>query len=205
MAVRRPLRRVLFSAVVLAVLAVCAYASRTTWLPWLVAPLIYSDRPSPADTVVTLAGDLDGRRLSTSAKLVAAGYAPLVIVSGPAMFGSHECEFAIEQAVRSGFPRQWFIPLPHESHSTWEESHVILDALRRRNVHRFILVTSNYHTARARRLFLRAEHDMGGGPEMIVVASPEPNFTPEGWWRVREGRKIFLDEWLKNFAAFLHI
>jgi uncharacterized SAM-binding protein YcdF (DUF218 family) len=154
---------------------------------------------------VALAGDLRGQRLAAAASLVQAGYVSHVIVSGPAMFGSHESEFAIDQAVKEGYARNWFIGVPHESSSTWEEAHVLLDDLRRRNVHRFLLVTSNYHTARARRLFLRAEREMGGGPEMLVIAAPCDTFEPNSWWRTREGRKIFLDEWLKTIAAFLRM
>ena len=39
-------------------------------------------------------------------------------------------------------------------------------------MHSFLLVTSNYHTARARRIYLGAEHEHGGGP--IFAWSPRP-------------------------------
>jgi uncharacterized SAM-binding protein YcdF (DUF218 family) len=202
---RRPAVRWFSIFVGLGVAAVCAYASRGVWLPHLADPLIYSDRPVQADIAVTLAGDLRGQRLAAAAKLVETGYVPRVIVSGPAMFGAHESEFAIEQVVREGYARAWFVGVPHESNSTWEEAHVLLEDLKHRNIRRFLLVTSNYHTARARRLFLRAEREMGGGPEMLVIAAPCDVFDRDSWWRHREGRKIFLDEWLKTIAAFLRM
>jgi hypothetical protein len=38
---------------------------------------------------------------------------------------------------------------------------------------------------------------------VIPVAAPDPSFTPDGWWKTRDGRKIFLLEWLKTTATAL--
>jgi uncharacterized SAM-binding protein YcdF (DUF218 family) len=204
--VARPTPRQLLSfALILVIVAAGAYRFRAQWLPWMADPLIYNDGAAHAEIAVTLAGDTHGSRVDTAAFLVANGYAPAVLVSGPAMFGAHECDFAINQAVAEGFPRDWFIPLPHTALSTWEEAHVILAELHRRQIRRFLLVTNDYHSARARRLFLRAEREMGGGPEMIMVTAPNEHFTRDGWWNEREARKIWFEEWLKTVASYLRM
>jgi len=56
-----------------------------------------------------------------------------------------------------GLPAQWFIALPEFGPQHPEEAQAVLAELRRRNVRSFLLVTSDYHTARARRIFLAAD------------------------------------------------
>jgi hypothetical protein len=89
--------------------------------------------------------------------------------------------------------------------NTRDEARALLEDMRRRSVRTFLLVTSNYHTARSRRIFLAAERAMGGGPEMRVVAAPDEFFKADSWWQNREGRKIFLMEWLKTITGPLGI
>jgi hypothetical protein len=40
---------------------------------------------------------------------------------------------------------------------------------------------------------------------VIAIAAPDPAFTPAGWWKSREGQKMFLYEWLKTIATALGI
>jgi uncharacterized SAM-binding protein YcdF (DUF218 family) len=77
--------------------------------------------------------------------------------------------------------------------------------MREHGIHSFLLVTSNYHTARARRIFLKAENETGGGLDMRVVAAPDKYFTPDGWWQSREGRKTAFMEWTKTVTRVFGI
>jgi len=159
---------------------------------------VRDDGPAHADMAVVLAGDFSGNRILRAAELVRQGYVPKVLVSGPrALFGRYECDFAIPFAVAHGYPEAWFIRAPHEALSTRTEATVILLDLRRLGVHRFLLVTSNYHTARAARIFRAAGPDF----DIRAVAAPDQYFSPESWWRNREGQKIFFMEWSKTFAG----
>jgi hypothetical protein len=87
--------------------------------------------------------------------------------------------------------------------STREESFVLLRELRQRGVHSVILVTSEYHTARAARTFRDAERALGFRLEMRMVAAPDRYFQAASWWRNREGRKTALGEWEKTIAYAL--
>ena len=188
------------------VLAAAAILSRSLWLPWLGYALVHDDGPGKADIAVVLAGDQAGHRIEKAAQLIREGYVPATLISGPAGFyGLHESDYAIAYAVRQGFPAQWFIALPNSALSTREEACVVLAELRRRNVRSFLLVTSNYHSARARRTFLAAERAMGGGPAMRTVAAPDEFFRPDSWWRNREGQKTLFFEWSKTVAYVLGI
>jgi len=180
--------------------------SSSLWLAALGQALVHDDGPAKADMAVVLAGDDWGTRILTAAGLVHAGYVPVVLVSGPpGFYGGTECDFAIQFAIRKGYPAQWFIPAPHGVFNTKDETTALLEDLRRLRVRSFLLVTSNYHTARSRRLFLAAERRMGGGPGLRVVAAPDRFFTAGGWWRNREGRKTALLEWFKTIAGALGI
>ena len=196
---RSPSRFVKLSVCFLIGLAILA-ATHAWWLTALARVLVRDDGPAHADLAVVLAGDFSGRRILRAAELVRQGYVPAVLVSGPHMFyGSYECDLAIPLAVKHGYPESWFIREPNEALSTREEAACILPDLRRRGVHRFLLVTSDYHSARAARIYRAAGRDF----DFRVITSTDRYFRPDGWWRNREGQKIFFYEWSKTVANLL--
>jgi uncharacterized SAM-binding protein YcdF (DUF218 family) len=174
------------------------------WLGALGAALIHDDGATRADIAVVLAGDQWGNRILKAAELVRDGYVPAVLVSGPPLYEIPESSLAIELAVRHGYPRTWFIGLPNSALSTRQEARDILSELRRRNVHTFILVTSDYHTARAARIYRATERQMGGA-EVRTVAAPDKYFVSHSWWRSRQGLKTGFMEWSKTLATVVGI
>ena len=187
-------------ALCIAIALALAAATHAWWMAGLGRLLVRDDGPARADIAVVLAGDYYGQRILRAAELVRQGYVPNVLVSGPHMlYGFYECDLAIPFAVERGYPQSWFIRAPNEALSTREEAAAILADLRRRGVHRFLLVTSDFHTARAARIYRSAAPDM----DMRVVAAPDAYFRAGGWWHNREGRKIFLVEWMKTVANAL--
>ena len=194
--------RTKISLLALAILLAAGVLARSLWLPALGYALVHDDGPAKADLVVVLGGDYYGRRILKGAELVRQGYAPAALVSGPAGFyGAYECDLAIPFAVRHGYPPEYFIPFPNQALSTREEASLALPELRRRNVRSFLLVTSDYHTARAARLFRAALRAAGGGPAMRVVAAPDEFFRPDSWWRSRQAQKTVFAEWCKTIAS----
>jgi uncharacterized SAM-binding protein YcdF (DUF218 family) len=188
------------------VLVVAAILTRSLWLSAVGYALVHDDGPVKADIAVVLAGDYAGNRIEKAAELIREGYVPAALISGPpGFYGLHESDFAIQFAIRKGYPAQWFIALPHPALSTHEEAPIVLSELRRRQVRSFLLVTSDFHSARARRVFLAAERVMGGGPAMHVIAVPDEHFRPGSWWRDREGQKTAFFEWCKTIATVLGI
>jgi uncharacterized SAM-binding protein YcdF (DUF218 family) len=170
------------------------------WLTALAGYLVHSDAPVPADMIVVLAGDFTGSRIFTAGGLVRQGFAGKALVSGPAgVYGAYESELAIALAVRNGYPASYFVAFPNDSKSTASESEVVIAELRRLHVHKIDLVTSNFHTRRAARIFRGQAPDI----EVHVVAAPDRYFTTNGWWKEREGRKTFLMEWMKTVGSWL--
>jgi uncharacterized SAM-binding protein YcdF (DUF218 family) len=190
--------------VALVALALAAYFTRTLWLAALGRALVEDDGPARADAVLVLGGDVWGTRVETAARLVRSGFAPVVLISGaPAAYDTNEADLAIPFMVRRGYPAQWFVALRNDTTSTREECAWLLGELQRRQVHSVILVTSDFHTARAARTFRAAERAAHSHIEMRVVPAPDRDFRPGSWWRVREGRKIALTEWEKTVAHAL--
>ena len=159
--------------------------------------LVEDDKPQKADAAVVLGGDSFGTRIIKAAQLATAGYAPYVLVSGPYSLLGHESDETIEYARRKGYPCSLFRPLTHELNSTRSEAALIDGYLRAHGANKILLVTSNYHTGRAARLLRKYSPRLW----VIAVAAPDPSFTPDGWWKTRDGRKVFLLEWLKTVAT----
>jgi uncharacterized SAM-binding protein YcdF (DUF218 family) len=201
-------RRLRFKlALAFLLLAAVVYLGRDLWLTALGKALVHDDGAAKAEIAVVLAGDSFGYRTIKGAELARQGYVPLVLVSGPpgGFYGINEADAAIRFAIGKGYPAECFIPLYHTGLSTRDEAVAVLDALKQRKVHSVLLVTSDYHTARARRIFLAAERQRGGGPDLRMVASRDRFFSPAGWWRNREGRKVEFTEWTKTFASVFGI
>lgn len=190
-----------------AVLALAMYLTRSWWLPMLGKGLIRDDGPAKADAIIVLAGDPFGHRIEKAAELVRRGYAPgVVLVSGPAgVYGFYESDLAIQFIVREGYPADWFVAVPNRARSTKAEAPILLAELRRRNVRSFLLVTSDYHTARSARIYAATERAMGYTPAMRVVAAGDEFFRADSWWHNRDAEKIVFSEWVKTLAWDLGI
>jgi uncharacterized SAM-binding protein YcdF (DUF218 family) len=194
------------SALALLFLGAAVFLARDVWLAALGKALVHDDGAGKAEIAVVLAGDPWGYRLSKGAELVRQGYVPRVLVSGPpGSYGVNEADAAIRFATGKGYPPEWFIPLRHTALSTGDEAGVILDALKQRDIHSVLLVTSSYHSARARRTFRDVERQRGGGPNLRMVASGDRFFSAANWWHNREGRKIAFMEWTKTVASVFGI
>jgi uncharacterized SAM-binding protein YcdF (DUF218 family) len=188
----------------LLILAVIAFLARNLWLPGIGYALIRNDGPARAEIAVVLAGDFLGHRLEKAAQLAKQGYVPVVLVSGPpGVYGRTEADLGVEFIQREGYPAQWFIPFPDPAHSTNAEAGYILQELRRRNIHTFLLVTSDFHSARAARIFLAKERALSYFPQMRVVAANDEYFHADSWWRDREAQKTVFFEWSKTIATAL--
>jgi uncharacterized SAM-binding protein YcdF (DUF218 family) len=197
-------RRIFFpkSLLVAIAIGVVVYLARGLWLPAIGYALIHNDGPAKADYAIVLGGDPWGHRILKGADLVRQGYVPAVLVSGPpGYYGLNEADLAIQYAVSQGYPKEWFIPIRHQGLSTREEGEIFYNELQRRGAHSFLLVTSDHHTARARRTFLGVARRHPGAPEFRTVAAPDHYFRAADWWHNREAEKTVFIEWTKTFAS----
>jgi len=161
--------------------------------------LVADETPRKADLIVSLAGDDYGLRILTAGKLVRQGYAPYALISGVPGLLMNQADELIRYAELQGYPATYFRPFRHRSDSTKSESAALAEDLKAQGVHSILLVTSNYHTRRAREIMRREAPWL----EVHTVAAPDRFFSAGGWWKTRSGQRTFLYEWLKTFSAWL--
>lgn len=161
--------------------------------------LVENDGPRRADAAIVLGGDGYATRIVAAAHFAQAGYVPVVLVSGPEMYGRHESDFTIAYAEKRGFPAALFRPVESGSDSTRSETAFLAEYVRVHQLHTILLVTSNYHTRRAARLFRHQNPEL----TVYVEPAPDPYYSPDDWWKSRGGQKTFLLEWIKTVASWL--
>ena len=141
--------------------------------------------------------------MRTAAELVRAGYVPKVFVSGPMdWYGINEADLAIRFAVENGYAREWFEPLKVTALSTDEEARVMVAELEKRGIRNLLIITSDYHTARAGRIFRRS---IPARIQLRTIGAPDKYFQAHGWWHTREGRKTWFFEVSKTIADWFGI
>jgi len=162
--------------------------------------LVCSDPPQPSDLILVIGGDFYGPRVLKGADLGLQGFAPLVLISGPPYGGNRsEAEFAIDFLTSRGYPKRLFQAFGIRSGSTISEAEEVCRELKRRGVHRVILVTSAYHSRRASivyRLFCPGIH-------FVSVPAGDSHYDPRNWWQNQESRRLFFSECKKILGSVL--
>ncbi len=156
-------RLVGFAVSVAAVAAGLAILLAFTPLYFFVAkPLIQTDPVAKAQAIVVLSGGLkkDGSLASSTAErvrygveLFKRGYAPVLVMSGGGPFLKvADAKVMADEAVEEGVDRKAIV-LEDQSTSTWENAVLTAKELRDRGLNSILLVTSPYHSFRAKVMF----------------------------------------------------
>jgi uncharacterized SAM-binding protein YcdF (DUF218 family) len=165
--------------------------------------LVVSDPLEHADLIYALAGDFWGSRALLAARLGAQGWAPKVVMSGGMYSGSgvsgYTGDLAADFLVKQGYPSSLFLTFPLSAQSTVDEARAMGPIFHRLGAKRIILVTSNFHSRRAKevfRLFL-PEFDFR------MESAPDDTFHPEAWWTKPPERHLLFSEYQKMLGTYL--
>ncbi len=169
------------------------------------AALITDDPLHPAGAILVLAGESrEGDRVRHAVQLFKRGLAPLLVLSGTPMgFRTHEADVMRRHAEFLGVPSTRILTVKQNGDSTKEEAGVVVPILKRRGLKEVILVTSNYHTARAKRIFVRAARPYG--PHFLASPVNDGLFEPDGWWMRRRYAKTFVYEAIKTVWTAIEV
>jgi uncharacterized SAM-binding protein YcdF (DUF218 family) len=190
-------RRLVVAGTVLICTIVALFLARDRILWSLGAVLDSGEAPQKADIIVVLGGDERGQRILTAAELASQGYAPKILVSGVGEnYGHFESDLAVDFAVKHGYSPDLFIALHYPALHTLDEAQADVREMRRLGVHKYMLITSVYHAARAARIFKREAKDL----EIHSVSAPDRYWKNGEWWKSREGRKLWAIEMVKTAA-----
>lgn len=179
------------------------YLVRRPLLTGLGRMLVVADSMERADAAVVMGGDesAEGKRVRAAIRLYRDGWVRKIVLSGPQWgYGMYETELSLPLALSLGVPRADLLTLPNAARSTSQEAQLLASTVERRGIRSLYVVTSNYHTRRARRAFIRASR---GRLRVMAYPAADDWFDPQHWWQSRDGRKIFVLECLKSANSFL--
>jgi uncharacterized SAM-binding protein YcdF (DUF218 family) len=151
--------------------------------------LIETDPPVQAEVAVVLGGG-EGERLGAAVAIWREGRVGAILITGPdkALLPVYTGEDSLTQgevkrriAVKRGVPdeRAWLALGPT---STYEEAVRVRAELEGRAIRRAIVVTSPFHSRRARRTFLRVFDGSGIALSTETLPLEKSEDDPHGWW-----------------------
>jgi uncharacterized SAM-binding protein YcdF (DUF218 family) len=183
------------------------YLGRGWLLPAAARFLDVSEPPAPVDYVLVLGGGTDTRPF-VAAALVRAGLTDKVLVAevrpSPGVEdGLIPSEEEVVQRVldRRGVPRDAVTVLPGPCDSTFDEARALGRFLDEKGACTVAVVTTNYHTRRARWVFRRV---LGAKADRLrFVAPPTGGYDESNWWKFEAGLKAYANEYVKFLYYFL--
>lgn len=174
--------------------------------------LVMDDKPLPSQAVVVLSTGIEYTpRLIEAAELFREGYAEKVVINGNRKSealralekkGFRPCCPWYEDPLRVlsllGVPRDRVITLSAEdAYDTVSEAEIVGKGLIDGGITRIIIVTSKYHTRRARYIW---QHGFPNRFSIRMVAARTDPYTPGAWWK--DGRQI---RWLlAEYGAWIY-
>jgi hypothetical protein len=197
------LRRRWLVVIAVIVVSLAGWLSAPVWLRALGGFLVETGVPRKADAAFVLAGDAKGQRLMIGCDLLKQGVVPVLLVSGSTKlpwYGLNEADAAIAFGGKNGCDTSRMKPVYVAAFSTVEEARAARPVLEQMGIRDVIVITSNYHTARAARTFRR---EFGDAVRFTMVAAPDEFFEPNRWWKTREGQKTFFYEFSKTVANWI--
>jgi hypothetical protein len=153
------------------------------------------DEPEKSDAILVLAGETYNRPM-LALDLLERGYAPRIVMDVPAAERIYQWTAPdLAQRWVQGLPQANSISIcPIHGLSTRDESHEAENCMARAGgVHKVLIVTSDFHTRRARSVF---QHEIPG-LEFNMAAAHNPAEFGVLWWRQREWAKTNLYEWMR--------
>lgn len=177
--------------------------SREPLLRGFARTLTVDDAAGPADFVYLLGGDVNTRPFH-AARLVRRGIAPRVVIPRPEdrsaverRFYPNDAEVAVRILRAEGVPDSAIqvLRIPGGVTSTQDEGRLLRRYLQAHPARRVVVVTSAWHTRRARWTLRR---ELGGVPvDLRMAAAPDDRFDESNWWRREAGFLAYVTELLK--------
>lgn len=159
---------------------------------------IVEDTLDHADALIVLSDDnFYADRATRAAELFREGKAPVIVASGRRLRPSAGiAELMEHDLVERGVPREKILRVSHDADSTREEAEALARIAKEKKWRSVMVVTSNYHTRRARYIFRRV---FPQGIEIRVASARDGEFDPAAWWMKRKSTK----ELIREFAGMV--
>jgi uncharacterized SAM-binding protein YcdF (DUF218 family) len=166
--------------------------------------LVRKDDIKPSDALVVLTGDYTGTRMQAGISLLKKQMGKYIIFNGGKTYWKiNHSELVLRQLSAAGISSEKAVWSDDQNaQSTREEAVVNIRLLKEKGAKSFILITSDYHTARSARVYEKLIHHQG--LEMVVYPVQDPTVKLNGWWKDRSSAKNVLLEFEKTIWYFLN-
>ena len=150
--------------------------------------------PTAADGIVALTGAGSNERIAAGMRLLEAGRADRMLISGVNREASREDIRNVSRAVRLLY--DCCVDLGFEAADTFGNARETAEWVRARRYDSLIIVTADYHMP-------RAMLELGSAlPQTTLTAYPvaTPSLDAERWWRTSAGARLMVTEYMKYVA-----
>jgi uncharacterized SAM-binding protein YcdF (DUF218 family) len=176
--------------VVLLLILLCGvlYLARGPILRFVGENWIVEDSLERSDAIIVLSDDnFYADRATRAAELYRRGMAPIVVASGRRLRPfAGVAELMVRDLSERGVPKDKIEAFAHDADNTREEAQALALLAARKKWRNVIVVTSNYHTRRARYIFDRV---FPSTVKVRVASARDGDFDPEQWWQHRKSIK----------------
>ena len=169
------------------------YLARHPLLRFIGESLVVEDLLEKSDAIIVLSDDnFYGDRATRAAELFRQNLAPVVVASGVRLRPNASiAELMTHDLIERGVPKENILPFPQDADNTREEAESLRKLSQSKSWKNVIVVTSNYHTRRAKYIFKRVF------PETVAIriaSARDGDFDPAHWYEHRKSIKRFTHE-----------
>lgn len=177
------------------VVALCAlmYFARHPIMRFTAESWVVDEPAAHADAIVVLGDDnFYADRATHAAELFRQGVAPVVVASGRRLRpNAGISELMQHDLIERGVPKEKIIAFSQDADSTREEAQALAKLAGEHHWKSVVIVTSNYHTRRARYIFRKV---LPNSIAVSVASARDGDFDAERWWEKRRSIKLFARE-----------
>ncbi len=186
--------------VVLFLFAFCGllYLVRAPILRFVGENWIAEDSLERSDAIIVLSDDnFYADRAQRAAELYRHGMAPVVVASGRRLRPyAGIAELMVHDLAERGVPKDKIEAFAQDADNTKDEARALAQLASKKKWRSVIVVTSNYHTRRARYIFRRV---FPPATRVLLASAPDGDFDPQSWWQHRKSMK----ELTREMAGFI--
>jgi len=184
----------------LALLCLAIYLARHPLMRFAGEGLVVEDQLERSDAIILLSDDnFYADRATRAAELYRQNLAPTVVASGVRLRPyAGISELMTHDLVERGVPKERVVPFPQDADNTREEAEALKTLARQKGWKSVIIVTSNYHTRRARYIFRKV---FPGDIKVAMASARDADFDPSNWYEHPRARQRFEHEVLGLFLA----
>lgn len=183
----------LISLLILAALIFLFYLVRRPILREMGEFWIVEGPVSNADALIILGDDnLEGSRAGKAAELYSDHLAPAIVASGRMLRPYAGIGELMERDLTDrGVPASAITVFRHTAGDTIDEAQALRGLVVQKGWRHVIVVTSSYHTRRARYIFSKV---FPTNVQVDVAGARDPDYDPSDWWQHKADLRIFLHE-----------